>query len=117
MGFNFRDTDIRLEICGEIYSIPATNGLAETAKAIGTELKALGEGISDESDVDAVCDKCAGFVDRLLGYGANDKIFSGREKNIYDYIDLLTYISNGITSFARQRTLKNKPYHNRKKRR
>ena len=76
-----------------------------------------GKAVTDEKDVEALCEKCAGFVDRLLGTGADERIFRGRVKNIYDYIDLLTYISNGITAFTRQRTPKNNPYYNKKRKR
>lgn len=115
MGFNFRD--LKLDICGEVYSVPITNSITETMKTIGEELAECGKAVTDEKDVEALCEKCAGFVDRLLGTGADERIFSGRVKNIYDYIDLLTYISNGITAFTRQRTPKNNPYYNKKRKR
>ena len=116
MGFNFRDQNIRLEICGEFYNIPVTSDLMNSVKEVGQELAESGKAVTDEKDVEALCEKCAGFVDKLLGEGADEKIFRGRVKNIYDYIDLLTYISNGITAFTRQRTPKNNPYYNKRKR-
>ena len=116
MGFNFRDQNIRLEICGEFYNIPVTSDLMNSVKEVGQELAECGKAVTDEKDVEALCEKCAGFVDRLLGEGADERIFRGRVKNIYDYIDLLTYISNGITAFTRQRTPKNNPYYNKRKR-
>ena len=116
MGFNFRDQNIRLEICGEFYNIPVTSGLMNSVKEIGQELAESGKAVADEKDVEALCEKCAGFVDKLLGEGADERIFRGRVKNIYDYIDLLTYISNGINAFTRQRTPKNNPYYNKRKR-
>ena len=116
MGFNFRAENIRLAICGELYNIPVTNDLMNSVKEVGQELAESGKAVADEKDVEALCEKCAGFVDRLLGTGADERIFSGRVKNIYDYIDLLTYISNGITAFTRQRTPKNNPYYNKRKR-
>ena len=116
MGFNFRDQYIRLEICGEFYNIPITSSLMKVVKEVGQELAESGKSITDEKGVEALCEKCAGFVDRLLGEGADERIFRGRAKNIYDYIDLLTYISNGITAFARQRKPKNNPYYNKRKR-
>ena len=116
MGFNFRDQNIRLEICGEFYNIPATSDLMNSVKEVGQELAECGKAVTDEKDVEALCEKCAGFVDKLLGEGADERIFRGRVKNIYDYIDLLTYISNGITAFTRQRTPKNNPYYNKRKR-
>ena len=116
MGFNFRDQNIRLEICGEFYNIPVTSYLMNSVKEVGQELAECGKAVTDEKDVEALCEKCAGFVDRLLGTGADERIFRGRVKNIYDYIDLLTYISNGITAFTRQRTPKNNPYYNKRKR-
>lgn len=117
MGFNFRDQNIRLEICGEFYNIPVTSDLMNSVKEVGQELAESGKAVTDEKDVEALCEKCAGFVDRLLGTGADERIFRGRVKNIYDYIDLLTYISNGITAFTRQRTPKNNPYYNKKRKR
>ena len=116
MGFNFRDQNIRLEICGEFYNIPVTSDLMNSVKEVGQELAESGKAVTDEKDVEALCEKCAGFVDKLLGEGADERIFRGRVKNIYDYIDLLTYISNGITAFTRQRTPKNNPYYNKRKR-
>ena len=116
MGFNFRDQNIRLEICGEFYNIPVTSDLMNSVKEIGQELAESGKAVADEKDVEALCEKCAGFVDKLLGEGADERIFRGRVKNIYDYIDLLTYISNGINAFTRQRTPKNNPYYNKRKR-
>lgn len=116
MGFNFRDQNIRLEICGEFYNIPVTSDLMNSVKEVGQELAESGKAVTDEKDVEALCEKCAGFVDKLLGEGADERIFSGRVKNIYDYIDLLTYISNGINAFTRQRTPKNNPYYNKRKR-
>ena len=116
MGFNFRDQNIRLEICGEFYNIPVTSDLMNSVKEVGQELAECGKAVTDEKDVEALCEKCAGFVDKLLGEGADERIFRGRVKNIYDYIDLLTYISNGITAFTRQRTPKNNPYYNKRKR-
>lgn len=117
MGFNFRDQNIRLEICGEFYNIPVTSDLMNSVKEVGQELAESGKAVTDEKDVEALCEKCAGFVDRLLGTGADERIFRGRVKNIYDYIDLLTYISNGINAFTRQRTPKNNPYYNKKRKR
>ena len=116
MGFNFRDQNIRLEICGEFYNIPVTSDLMNSVKEVGQELAESGKAVADEKDVEALCEKCAGFVDKLLGEGADERICRGRVRNIYDYIDLLTYISNGITAFTRQRTPKNNPYYNKRKR-
>lgn len=101
MGFNFSDrNNIRLDICGKIYSLPVTNSFLQATKVIGSGLKEAGESLAGNDDIDAVCVKCASYVDALLGDGASDEIFGSRERSIYDYIDLLTYILGEIAAFT-----------------
>lgn len=101
--FEFQNNHVNLDIAGNHFSIPGSVEYAEKIKAWGLaaqrrakeleryedESKALCEGIRFMKD----------SIDAILGAGAAEQIFTGRDDNLYDYVDVLQYISSEFRDF------------------
>ena len=52
---------------------------------------------------DTTSDLCAKLIDDILGDGAVKKIFTARDVNFDDCVDILQYIIDEVTEFAERK--------------
>lgn len=103
--FQFQDNTIHLDIAGHKFQLAARQDLTERLVAAGKQMQEF-EKACDEKDPEAFKKSVAfmhGAIDVLLGEGAAAKIFEGREADLYDCLDVFSYISSEVGAFAAQK--------------
>lgn len=94
MGFKFseRKNTVKVEIEGKSYPIAITEELGKRL-------------VSVESSIPKNCKSIAetvgcidGLIDKILGSGKAAEIFSGREADVFERLDVLDYICRELTA-------------------
>lgn len=95
--FEFKDNVLKLDIAGNIFDIDTSN--PDLVKNILTFAKGAEEKAEQLQNVDDYVDQleaaielCLTSIDAILGEGASDKIFAGRNVSLFDCLDVINYI-------------------------
>lgn len=111
--FEFKDHGhaIDLDIAGHEFRLTVNAATARKLMRFGEEAQKLANSLPETVQaLDEAWDFAAGCLDDLLGKGATDRIFEGREHDLRDITDVLEYISNEIaTEIERIHTLTIQP--------
>lgn len=99
--FKFREPWLKLDLCGIEFKVELCS---ETAKICGEILEeaklrlrrlksgAAGNDVSESG----ICQFLKESIDKLLGIGAADKVFSGRRQELCDLADLMCFVVSKI---------------------
>ncbi len=101
-AFEFKDNTIKLDIAGHSFTVDPVNS--------STKIQQMGKKVDTlilSMDYEEICRAISENIDDILGAGAVDTIFSGRDANVYDLLDVWTYISGENNAFLEK---KNKEY-------
>lgn len=101
--FEFKKHDIPsvtvpIDIAGHKFGIQVTEQTAKDLIRFGKEAQEKAE----KHDMDDAWQFTTGYIDRLLGAGATETIFAGREHNFLDALDIMTFIGEEITAAGKQ---------------
>lgn len=100
MGFEFKNRKTTVEVCGKSYVIE--KGSVDVAQRVDAMQKRMANMTESElNSPDAmkkVSDALRDIVGALLGKEAQEEIFEGRNPNILDEIELLTYLLDELNS-------------------
>ena len=100
MGFEFKNRKTTVEVCGKSYMIE--KGSVDVAQRVDAMQKRMANMTESElNSPDAmkkVSDALRDIVGALLGKKAQEEIFEGRNPNILDEIELLTYLLDELNS-------------------
>ena len=105
--FEFRSSSIRLEIAGNIFQVDAGNpGLVERVREFGIEARTYASGLDQEKDISVQLEAAVSFCDRaldeILGAGSSTKIFADRGRNLFDRLDVLSYVIDEFNAFQKE---------------
>lgn len=100
MGFEFKDRKTTVEVCGRSYVIDKGSvDVAQRVDAMQRRMAGMAESGLDSPDaMREVSDALRDLVGALLGKEAQEEIFEGRDPNILDEIELLTYLLDELNS-------------------
>lgn len=105
--FEFRRNDIGLDFAGVKVSAPGTAAYAKKLEEIGHKMVVWGSNPENETaDAEAVKDFMLDILDELLGEETVDAIEDIREPDLYDCIDMFTYIKDEVAAYHNSRTEK-----------
>ncbi|WP_195376725.1 DUF6673 family protein [Anaerotruncus rubiinfantis] len=112
--FEFGSSRLDLDIAGNTFSISVADaGLAERLSRFGEEAIERSQNIRESEDVARqlaeACDFCDRTLDGVLGGGASEKIFSGREKDLFERIEVMNFLIDEINAFREERLQKYSP--------
>lgn len=113
MGYHFNSRCCVVEIEDRKYHVAVNEGLAKKIESSKKRIESA-KGSNNSELIISAADEA---IDYILGKGAADTIFAGREKSTFERLDVLAYIYCEITDFtSRIRGEKNvypKTKHNR----
>lgn len=100
MGFEFKSRTKQVEICGKKYVIEKGSvDVAQRVDAMQKRMAHMTEAELNSPDaMKKVSDALRGLVGALLGKKAQEEIFEGRNPNIIDELELLTYLLDELNS-------------------
>lgn len=101
--FEFRKRGIALDIEGVQVTVPATVEYAKKLEDAGKNMRAFGEQVKGEKDVEKGIDFMLDILDDLLGEDTVDAITADRDVDIYDCLDLVMYISEEVQTYHTER--------------
>lgn len=93
MAFKFteRKNIVKIEIEDKVYPVAVTEKL-------GKQLMSLeAPSAADFTDTAKVINCIDGYIDSILGCGKAAEIFSGREPDVFERLDVLKYICTELT--------------------
>ncbi|WP_087064766.1 hypothetical protein [Intestinibacillus massiliensis] len=101
MGFEFKKRGFPVEVAGHPFTLETGTAAARKLEAFGAEAKRLaGELPKTAEGMETAWGFLAGTLDGLLGDGATDTIFAGREHDLFDLVDVLTYLCDAYKAQA-----------------
>lgn len=113
--FEFVNYDVDVEIAGQKFTFDCSSETGDYLKECSSELMNLAKQIeAGEKTVEDAIQYGVSMVDRLLGEGAAEKLFSGRKKRLSDITDLCVWLTEVATKFQNERI---KVHQNRAQRR
>ena len=99
--FEFRDRNLELEIVGVKFNLEVNAALGDRMTEHGKALSELADDIEQGVMAkDTASDLCAKLIDDILGEGTVKKIFTSRNVNFDDCVDILQFIIDEVTGFA-----------------
>jgi len=99
-AFRFQDTQIHLDFEGVLFDLPATMATAEIIRKWGAEAqKKTREIPADENGVKSVTEFLLDGIDAVLGEGAADAIFHGREPDMFNCLHIMKYITDEYNDY------------------
>ena len=110
--FDFASYNIDIDVAGHTFMLECSTETAEYLGTVSADLRGMIKDIAEGKELNtAVSDYCENVIDRLLGKGATEKIFTGRRKNVDDLTDVLMFLSKTIGSFQQERkAARGKPF-------
>ncbi|MCC8023375.1 MAG: hypothetical protein LIO46_06340 [Clostridiales bacterium] len=113
-AFQFQTNTLELDIAGHKFSLNAGSpDFLEKISTFADQARDQAEAIDEAEDISSILNQANRFftdtIDGLLGQGATDQIFSGREKNYYDLVDIIAYIQEEFQRFQQTRSSKYSP--------
>lgn len=105
--FQFANNNVELDISGNRFTIPGTVEYAIKIKEFGAAAAQYAQQLREREDEDQALRDGIQFMrsslDAILGDGAAEQIFADREDNLYDYVDIMQYISDEFAQFQKQK--------------
>lgn len=105
--FQFANNNVELDISGNRFTIPGTVEYAIKIKEFGAAAAQYAQQLREREDEDQALRDGIQFMrsslDTILGDGAAEQIFADREDNLYDYVDIMQYISDEFAQFQKQK--------------
>lgn len=106
--FEFSDSrNIHLDIAGNQFSVLFSLGLCEELVKIGKKAAEYSKRIDNGDDQIKIAKDTVSLIkeclDKILGDGACQKIFLGRDENVYDCIEVLLFISEELEAYRAQK--------------
>jgi|GEM_PF-7041553 len=97
--FKFRKKTISLDFEGKVYEVENSANLTAIFERMGRELSEM----KDNTTHSEFYDRLRCYIDELLGEGASEDIFEGREPDMFDCIDVINYIKDAVVEEAETR--------------
>lgn len=105
--FQFANNNVELDIAGKRFIIPGTVEYAIKIKEFGLAAAQYAQQLKERDDEEQALRDGIQFMrsslDTILGDGAAEQIFADREDNLYDYVDIMQYISDEFAQFQKQK--------------
>lgn len=104
--FTFQKQHIAIQIEDNHFDIPYSQDLFSKRDNVlkNAELKmAALEGVSDKKALSVAERFCKEATDELLGEDAFNKVFSGRDQDVIEMVDVIYYIISEISAFEQNR--------------
>lgn len=111
--FAFQSHKLPLDIAGEHFAVDVSmgSGIFEKLKDYGRDMLAYSKTMytgEDPEQRQRALDEAVSFlmsrIDLLLEEGASARIFSGRERNYDDCLDVLRFITESVCSYRSEAT-------------
>ena len=99
--FRFRDRTFNISVNGEVFTAPVNDRVSFLLSEIADELDCAAASLEsgDEGSREQACELLAASIDRLLGCGAAERIFSARGYDFYELCEVLVYVCDCYTEF------------------
>lgn len=99
--FEFRDNTLKLDIAGNIFELDTSDiEVIERVQAFSKDAQKLVQEMNKKDDyVEALKETiqfCLDSIDSILGEGSSEKIFSGRKVNLFDCLDVISFIATEV---------------------
>lgn len=95
--FEFQKREVNLDIAGQAFVLPLNQSTSDAMIAYGKGAQALAEALPDTAEgAEQAWTFSKNCLDALLGAGATEKIFTGREQSLQDITDVMTYIADAV---------------------
>ena len=109
--FEFSDNqNIQLDIAGNQFSVSFSLELLNKLTSIGKKAIEYSKKIDDGEDQAKIAKDTILLIreclDEILGNGACQKIFLGRKENLYDYIEVMLFVSEEVKNYRIQKEQK-----------
>ncbi len=105
--FQFNDNSIRLDIAGHLYRVSFSDLFLARIKAMGLRLIESSKKLQQEADGAKAIEKAIQIaydeIDGILGEGASAAIFADRERDLFDAVDVINYISGELEKFKKSK--------------
>ena len=102
--FDFSDHIQEVDIAGNLFKMNCSTKTGDFLQKVGANLRSMATDLkSGKITEENVIDYCKSVFDTILGQGATDTIFSGRERTIDDASDLLLYLTQVARSYQENR--------------
>ena len=96
--FEFKNRTIELDIAGNKFSVEADTRTGDKMKQYEKTAQEMAD--NNASNQEAL-DFCKKVMDEVLGKGAVNVIFKGREVLLDDCVDILVYVSGEVVRFRK----------------
>lgn len=110
--FSFKEHGypVELDIAGHVFTLNVTKETAQKLEEYGKEAQRMGAELPDTPEgLEQAWRFMENTLDGLLGAGAMDTIFAGRDRDLLDIVDVMTYICGEIEEAAKQQEGKPAP--------
>lgn len=102
--FEFKNNKLELDIAGNIFELDTTNPeLIKELQTFSVEAQKKAEELSKKDDyinaLEEAIQFCLEYIDKILGEGANKKIFANRKVNFFDCLDVINFIVSEVNEF------------------
>lgn len=112
--FQFRDYSLKLEFPNCEFCIQCNSDVGDKAKEMGKQFDMLrAEYLEGKKTKQETVDFTIKSIDSILGDGASEKIFEGRDVTLSDAADVLIFIVTEANNFMRQKTAEAKRGNNK----
>lgn len=98
MGYHFNSRSCVVEIEDRKYHVAVNEGLAGKIESSKKRIENA-KGSNNSEFIISAADEA---IDDILGKGAANTIFAGREKSTFERLDVLAYIYSEITDFTKR---------------
>ena len=99
--FNFINYIQPVEIAGKKFKIDCGSRTGDYIKYMADETRELVSGFSDgDVDENAIIAHETEIIDHILGEGATDQIFEGKEPGLNEVMDIVSFITVTVGQFA-----------------
>lgn len=103
--FEFREHGypVELDIAGHAFMLTVTKATAKKLEEYGKEAQRMGAELPETpAGLEQAWWFMAESLDGLLGADATDTIFAGRDRDLLDIVDVMTYVCGEVESAAKQ---------------
>ncbi len=98
MPFRFNDNSCRIGIEENVFYVTVNKGLSERLRRSGQLFSELGRN-SETMNEEDICSALDAQFDAILGNGAAEKIFDGREASALERIAVFKYICDEVNAY------------------
>lgn len=103
--FEFTNYNVPVDIAGHTFTLDCSSETGDYLKSVSENFRSLAREIgSGEKSVEDAAEYGMQVLDRLLGKGAADTIFTGRKKRVSDITDVCLFLTDVAARFQEERT-------------